>query len=144
MPNAKNAERRQTGILSVGTTGGGKTTMFSTIPGRKFLYIFDPNAVNTIRGLDIDYEVFLPDHIPFAAVPLASKKQEKVVKRPEFLPNISSSTLFIVIPSKDGERCLQLHLLGARRVLVLQLSCLPADEYLQLWFRTYLLYSLSY
>lgn len=61
MPNAKDI----TGMpahkfLLLGNTGSGKTSQFLTLPGRKFIYIFDPNALLTLRGHDVDYEEFLP------------------------------------------------------------------------------------
>ena len=31
------------------------------LPGRKFAYLFDPAALPSLRGLDIDYEQFLPE-----------------------------------------------------------------------------------
>jgi energy-coupling factor transporter ATP-binding protein EcfA2 len=58
MPNAKELLQGKKVILVYGPTGTGKTTLFTTIPGKKFLYIFDPGAVDTIAGLDIDYETF--------------------------------------------------------------------------------------
>jgi len=62
MPNAKDlsvpAYQR---ILVLGRTGAGKTTQFLTLPGRKFLYVFDPGALPSLRGHDIEYEPFLPD-----------------------------------------------------------------------------------
>lgn len=45
-------------FLVAGHTGSGKTTLFTTLPGRKFMYIFDPNALASIEGQDIDYELF--------------------------------------------------------------------------------------
>lgn len=45
-------------FLVSGFGGSGKTTLFGTLPGRKFLYAFDPNALASIEGMDIDYEVF--------------------------------------------------------------------------------------
>lgn len=68
MPNAKDATASPTKrILFVGDTGNGKSAQLWTLPGRKFLYLFDPNTIATIGkrgdrpGLDIDYEEFLPD-----------------------------------------------------------------------------------
>ena len=61
MPNAKDYTRRSEKFLVIGPTGSGKTSLFTTLPGKKFLYIFDPNALNTIKGKDIDYEIFTPD-----------------------------------------------------------------------------------
>jgi len=62
MANAKEASR-STGvsIFVFGYTGGGKTSQFLTLPGKKFAYLFDPNAINSLAGFDIDYEEFLPD-----------------------------------------------------------------------------------
>jgi AAA domain len=45
----------------VGPTGSGKSAQIWTLPGRKFLYVFDPNTMPTIRGCDVDYEEFFPD-----------------------------------------------------------------------------------
>ncbi|KKK84684.1 hypothetical protein LCGC14_2780850 [marine sediment metagenome] len=77
MTNAKDASATPSTWLSVGTTGAGKTTLFTTIPGRKFLYVFDPNSPNTIRGQDIEYETFFPDGLPLTVMPLAETSQDK-------------------------------------------------------------------
>lgn len=63
MPNAGDASVNATKrILVVGPSGSGKTSQMWTLPGRKFLYRFDPNALSTIKGnKEIDYEDFLPD-----------------------------------------------------------------------------------
>jgi hypothetical protein len=50
-------------ILVLGDTGSGKTTQLLTLPGKKFAYLFDANALLSIQGHDIDYEEFLPDRI---------------------------------------------------------------------------------
>lgn len=66
MPNAKDVTGIQKHkILLLGNTGSGKTTQFLTLPGKKFLYIFDPNALLSIRGHDIEYEQFLPTDMSF-------------------------------------------------------------------------------
>lgn len=49
-------------ILLVGPTGSGKTSQIWTLPGRKFVYIFDPNSLATLKGCpDLDYVEFLPE-----------------------------------------------------------------------------------
>ena len=62
MPNALNATQNTAHrILVMGDTGSGKTTQFLTLPGKKFAYLFDSNALLSLRGHDLDYEEFLPD-----------------------------------------------------------------------------------
>ena len=71
----------QTQILCVGPLGSGKSTQFTTLPGKKFMYCFDPNATDVYRGLDIDYLPFLPDitDVDISAKTLKSKdKQTKI------------------------------------------------------------------
>jgi hypothetical protein len=63
MPNAKSLKTGKKNILVYGPTGSGKTTLFTTLPGRKFLYLFDPSGLDSIKGLDIDYEFFPPDDV---------------------------------------------------------------------------------
>lgn len=75
MPNAKDAHDSKTAvhrILALGHTGSGKTTQFLSLPGRKFAYLFDPNAILSLRGQDIEYEEFLPDRINLSAKSLKS------------------------------------------------------------------------
>jgi len=62
MPNAKDSNLSPTKrILLAGRTGTGKTTQIWTLPGKKFAYIFDPNALSALHGCDVDYETFFPD-----------------------------------------------------------------------------------
>lgn len=60
MPNAKDLEKGRKNILNYGPTGTGKTWLFTTFPGKKFVYAFDPSTLDTIAGLDIDYEYVSP------------------------------------------------------------------------------------
>lgn len=83
MPNAKDAPLGISTVLNVGSTGSGKTAGFLTLPGKKFIYIFDPNALATLRGHDLDYELLLPEQLDLDAVTLASAKRDKFSKPPE-------------------------------------------------------------
>ena len=68
MPNAKDSHvTAKSKILTLGTTGAGKTSQFCTLPGRKFIYLFDPNALSTLEGQDVDYEQYMPD-VPSIAI----------------------------------------------------------------------------
>lgn len=50
-------------ILAVGEPGSGKTAQIATLPGRKFVYAFDPGTLPFLatRKIDADVEEFLPD-----------------------------------------------------------------------------------
>lgn len=64
MANAKNArENSSPKFLLLGDTGAGKTTQILTLPGKKFCYLFDPNAILSLQGHDVEYEEFLPDRL---------------------------------------------------------------------------------
>ena len=75
MPNAKDAHA-STGrkFLLLGDTGGGKTTQFLTFHGRKFAYLFDPNAILSLQGHDLEYEEFLPDRLNLSVKSLTKGK----------------------------------------------------------------------
>lgn len=54
-------------ILAYGKAGSGKTSLFRTLPGRKFLYMFDPAGLNSLTDKDdIFYEEFLIDTVPMS------------------------------------------------------------------------------
>lgn len=64
MEKVKNASEPQPSsirLLVVGPLGVGKTTQFLTLPGKKFAYLFDPNARQSLQGHDVDYVEFVPD-----------------------------------------------------------------------------------
>lgn len=75
MPNAKEAtEKVAHRILLLGDTGTGKSTQLLTLPGKTFAYLFDSNALLSIRGHDIDYEEFLPDQLNLSVKSLSKDK----------------------------------------------------------------------
>lgn len=81
MPNAKTAhESSSFKILTLAPTGAGKTTQFATLPGRKFIYLFDPNAILSLQGQDIEYEEFLPDVMNLDVKSLSKSTNEKSYK----------------------------------------------------------------
>ena len=79
MPNAKNATADDVGkpkFLLVGSTGSGKTSQMLTLPGKTFVYLFDPAALATLKGYDIDYEMFNPTRVNLGAVSLSKGKSD--------------------------------------------------------------------
>lgn len=69
-------------IMALGGAGAGKTTAFSTLIGRKFIYVFDPNAIPSLAGSDIDFELFQPDIGSFALSSLkASGRSDKPTRK---------------------------------------------------------------
>ena len=83
MPNAKNATAEEVGLpkfLLVGSTGSGKTAQMITLPGKTFAYLFDPSALATLKGYDIDYEMFVPGKINLGAVSLSKGKSDQKTK----------------------------------------------------------------
>jgi hypothetical protein len=64
MPNALETKTALKRVLLLGDTGSGKTTQFITLPGKKYMHIFDPAGLNSLQGHDVDYDEFLPTRIP--------------------------------------------------------------------------------
>ena len=78
MANAKDArDRIARKYLLLGDTGSGKTTQILTLPGKKFVYLFDPNAILSLQGHDIEYEEWLPDKLNLSIRSLAKDKGDK-------------------------------------------------------------------
>lgn len=76
-------------FLFYGNVGSGKTSLFRTIPGRKFLYMFDPAGLNSIKPSDdIYYETFLPDTISMSLSTLKGVKDSKA-------PTYSAATTYV-------------------------------------------------
>lgn len=76
MPNAKDASVLNRNILVVGAGGAGKTCQLLTLEGKTFAYLFDPHALDTIQGYDIEYEEFLPDVVDLGVYSLSKKANE--------------------------------------------------------------------
>lgn len=75
MPNAREVGHEAPHrFLILGDTGSGKTTQVLTLPGKKFMYLFDSNALLSLRGQDVDYEEFLPDQLNLNVHSLAASK----------------------------------------------------------------------
>lgn len=82
MPNALDAHAASTyKVMALGQTGSGKTTQFLTLPGKKFIYLFDPNALLSLRGYDVDYEEFLPDVMNLDVKSLSKDNKGKPVMK---------------------------------------------------------------
>lgn len=65
-------------FLLYGSIGSGKTTAFRTLPGRKFLYMFDPAGLSSIHPTDdIEYETFLPEIISMSVSTLKGIKDQQ-------------------------------------------------------------------
>ena len=89
MQSAKDFKGGNEKFLVIGQTGSGKTSLFSTIPGKKFMYIFDPNALNTLQGQDIDYELFTPDILNMNVISLSKGVGDTSPKKKEPLTYVA-------------------------------------------------------
>ena len=79
MPNAKDAQIiKAHKFLVLGKTGAGKSAGLLTLPGKKFVYCFDPNALLTYAGHDIEYEEFLPENLSMKATSLSDKQRKRI------------------------------------------------------------------
>jgi hypothetical protein len=65
MPSIDEWSKSKKNILIYGSTGTGKTQLFSTIPGKLLIYMFDPSGLDTLSGLGLgdrlDFQYFPPD-----------------------------------------------------------------------------------
>ena len=93
MPNAK--ELTETGLgkpkfLLSGASGSGKTAQFLTLPGKTFLYLFDPSSLSTIRGFDVEYEMFVPK-----VASLSTRSLSKDVGDPKKLKVVDAHEIYL-------------------------------------------------
>ena len=85
MPNAKDAKSGAKLFMLWGQTGTGKTTQFLTLPGRKFAYLFDPAALESLRGADIEYAEFIGDEVNLNPTSMG-KAESKGIKTTPVVP----------------------------------------------------------
>lgn len=83
MPNAKDTRPEDLGhnIMLLGYSGSGKTSQILTLPGKTFCYLFDPSALHTLAGHDIDYEMFVPTRLNISAQSLKKGRSDIPVKK---------------------------------------------------------------
>lgn len=78
MLNAKDATLDPTHrFFLLGDTGSGKTTQFLTLPGKKYMHVFDPNALLALHGHDVDFDDYLPSNVSAAATSLTKGKGDQ-------------------------------------------------------------------
>lgn len=75
--NAKTATNTARRFLVVAKPGAGKTTQFLTLPGKKFAYLFDPNAMSSLEGYDVDCLEFLPRDLQLGLTSLSKEGNKK-------------------------------------------------------------------
>ena len=79
MPNINELSAKDLGqnYLLLGTNGTGKSALYMTLPGKKFIYFFDPHAKKTIAskfpGADLTFEEFLPTKLDVRHTAIAKK-----------------------------------------------------------------------
>ena len=83
MANAKELTKSKKVILIYGPTGTGKTTLFTSIPGKKFVYMFDPSGLDSIAGCDVDYEAYYDEPILGIRATQKGRMDPKAPKRKE-------------------------------------------------------------
>lgn len=90
--------KRQTNLnfFLYGNIGGGKTSLLRTIPGRKFVYMFDPAGLMSFRPTDdIFVEQFLPKGISMSVATLKGISDNQA-------PKYSAATTYVEF-EKDFE-----------------------------------------
>lgn len=85
MPNAREANLTDhTSVCLIGPVGSGKTSQYRTLPGRGFIYIFASNSLPSLKGMDVEYELFAPDLLDINVKPLKSSRgADKYMTPPE-------------------------------------------------------------
>ena len=76
--NAANYQLDRLRILAIGPAGSGKTTQLRTLPGKKLLFCFEDNSLNSLKGdPSIDYMLYLPDVVEIAPRSLSTKQNAR-------------------------------------------------------------------
>ena len=104
MPNAGDLTQADAGapaFLLVGGPGSGKTTLIRTLPGRTFVFMFDPRGVLSLKGAtNVDYELFVPDRLEMGVKTLASDNPNDSGR---YLEPIQYTTFCDFFEQKDDE-----------------------------------------
>jgi hypothetical protein len=83
-------EEKHESVLVVGGIGTGKTTQLCTLPGKKFLYVFDPNCIPSLRKRckDLEYLEFFPDKgdLDLGIKPLAKDLKRDASSKKKAIP----------------------------------------------------------
>ena len=104
MPNAGDLTQADAGapaFLLVGGPGSGKTTLIRTLPGRTFVFMFDPRGLSSLKGAaNIEYQLFTPDRLDMGVKTLAGNKPSDTSKA---LAPIQFPTFYNFFEEKDDE-----------------------------------------
>lgn len=77
LSEANDYSREHPSFLLIGPAGSGKTMQLRTIPGKKLVFAFEQNSINTLAGdPDIAYKLYLPDDVEIATRSLSTKANQ--------------------------------------------------------------------
>lgn len=93
MPNAKDLTSPLENFMIVGDVGGGKSTGLLSLPGKKFSYCFEPNAIRAIQGHDVGYESFIPTAVNIDAITLKKTSTGTVIR--DNISDVKEPTAYI-------------------------------------------------
>ena len=77
-------KREHPSFLMIGPAGSGKTMQLRTIPGKKLVFAFEQNSINSLAGApSISYKLYLPDDVEIATRSLSTKANQSGRVAPE-------------------------------------------------------------
>ena len=77
LKSAGSYNREHPSFLLIGPAGSGKTMQIRTLPGKKLVFAFEQNSINTLAGdKSISYQLYLPDNVEIATRSLSSKTNQ--------------------------------------------------------------------